>query len=377
LSADKDRPVPDTAIYRSLVEETSDWIWEMDVLGRYSYVNPVVGRLLGYAPCEMIGQPAIDFLSGQAAGPDAARLRSLLADQRPFAGFEASWTAKTGQLVMLESSGLPFVDGAGRLSGFRGISRDVSSRREAQNRMQEKLMRSERLAATGLLAASIAHEINSPLQGVLALLSVVKTQYSADSDLLQQIDLIRSAFNSIRDMTRRLLDLNRPAMEATQPVMINRVIEETVALLQGHLKRHKVVAELNLGDALPRIIASPQQLGQLILNLINNAVEAISGVSAHDTGLVQQTFFGGKISIKSSMTPAHIRIDVADNGPGISEEDLPHLFEPFYTRKKAAGMGIGLSICQSIVEACHGTLCAANHPDGGAVFSISLPYKAV
>jgi PAS domain S-box-containing protein len=377
LSADKDRPAPETQNYRCLVEETSDWLWEMNPLGRFTYVNPLVGRLLGYAPGEMIGRSAFEFLSGQADGADAARLRDLLAARQSFAGAEASWLAKTGQIVVLESSGVPFLDASGLPGGFRGISRDISDRRQAQRRMQETLIRSERLAATGLLAASIAHDINSPLQGILALLSVVRAQNATHPGLLQQIDLIKSAFNNIRELTRRLLDLNRPALEAPQPVMINRVIEDTVALLQGHLKRHKVAVELNLGEALPRVIASPQQLGQLMLNLINNAVEAISGVSSHDTGLVQQTFFGGKISIRTSMTPAHICIEVADNGPGISEEDLLQLFEPFYTRKKAGGMGIGLSICRSIVETCQGTLTAANHPDGGAVFSITLPHKAV
>jgi PAS domain S-box-containing protein len=363
-------------LYRCLVEETSDWIWEMNALGCYTYVNPAVSRLLGYEPHEMLHQPAFDFLSGQADGPDAVRLKGLLADSKPFSAFEAFWSAKNGQTVVLESSAVPFIDPVGRFGGFRGISRDVGGRGQDHNWMQEKLIRSERLAATGLLVTSIAHEINSPLQGILALLGVVKTQNSADPELLHQIDLIESAFASIQALTRRLLNLNRPAMEAQQPMMINQVIEETVALLQGYLKRHKVVSALNLAQDLPRIIGSPQQLGQLILNLINNAVEAISGISAHDTGLVQQTFFGGKISIRTRMTPAHIRIDVADNGPGIAEEDLPHLFDPFFTRKKAGGMGVGLPICRSIVEACQGSLTAANQPEGGAVFTIMLPYKA-
>jgi PAS domain S-box-containing protein len=373
VNADRNRPVPEKDFFRCLVEESGDWIWELDDLGCYTYVNPVVGRLLGYAPGEMIGRSVFDFLDCQEDGSDAVRLREALARQQPFSALEASWTAKDGQRLVLESSAMPYGDASGKIVGFRGISRDVSSRRQLLRRLEEKLIRAERLAATGLLAASIAHEINSPLQGILALISLIKAQNPADPALPQQIDLIGSAFISIRDLTRRLLDLNRPAMEARQPVMVNRIIEESVALLQGYLKRHKVVAELNLEENLPRIIASPQQLGQLMLNLINNAVEAISGVSSRDSGPVQQTFFGGKITICTSATTTHIRIEVADNGPGISDEDLPHLFEPFYTRKTEPGMGVGLFICRRIVEACQGTMAAANHSAGGAVFSILLP----
>ncbi|NNF98333.1 MAG: PAS domain-containing protein [Desulfobacteraceae bacterium] len=240
---------------------------------------------------------------------------------------------------------------------------------------QDRLVRSERLAATGKLAASIAHEINSPLQGISSLLNVIRKSRPTDDELIDNLDLIKGAFASIRDTVNRLLDLNRPAHQIKQPVDINLIVTETLALVRGHLKKTKVTIQLDLSPDLPRVVASQQQLSQVFLNLINNAVEAMTGLSAVDTTMKQQTFFGGSIHIHSEWDRKNSMVNVtfSDNGPGIPEEELEHIFDPFFTRKKVMGMGVGLSICHGIIDDLKGVIAAENGKHGGAVFSIRLP----
>ena len=169
------------------------------------------------------------------------------------------------------------------------------------------------------------------------------------------------------------MNLTRPGKENKQPVKVNRVIEDTISLLGGRLKKERIIADLDLNTEISDIIVSPGQLGQVFMNLINNSIEAIGGVSRPGAGWIERTPKGGKIIISTSADKNNIVINFADSGPGISDDDLEHIFDPFYTRKKTVGMGIGLSICSGIIEDHNGTIEAGNTPEGGAIFTIKLP----
>ena len=241
--------------------------------------------------------------------------------------------------------------------------------------LEDQMIRSERLAATGKLAASIAHEINSPLQGITILLNSIASSHKGDEKLLENLDLVKGGFVNIRDIVRKLLDLNRPGKENKQSMNINGVIEDTATLLKDYLKKCKVKIILNLSSKVPGITASPQQLGQVFMNLVNNAAEAMMGASESKDGGKSGEITHRTITIKSNRKKNNIIIEVGDTGPGISKEDLEHIFDPFYTRKKKMGMGIGLSICHGIIEDHNGTIAAINAPERGTVFTITLPIE--
>ena len=134
-----------------------------------------------------------------------------------------------------------------------------------------------------------------------------------------------------------------------------------------------VSIKLNLAAQTSTINASPQQIGQVIMNLINNAVESITNAPDIQEKLNPSTQIGGEISIDTHNRKENIIITVKDNGPGISENDLEKIFDPFFTRKKTLGMGVGLSICYGIIEDHKGMIYAGNSSKGGAVFTIRLP----
>ena len=211
------------------------------------------------------------------------------------------------------------------------------------------------------------------MQGITALLSVIRGKYDTDKELLNQLDLIKSAFISIRNTVRNLIDLNRPGKEKKQLMEVDYVIENTVALIRSYLTKNMVNVQLKLTAGSTKINASPQQIGQVIMNLINNAVDAMVNSPEFQNRLKGSRSFGGEIEIETVRQEEEIVITVKDTGPGISEHDLNRIFDPFFTRKKMMGMGIGLSICHGIIEDHKGTIVATNSKEGGAVLTIKLP----
>jgi PAS domain S-box-containing protein len=283
--------------------------------------------------------------------------------------FELNLKTKNGKLIPNEIN-CRYVSYLGEYC-YLCVARDITQTKMLQN----QLIRSERLAATGQLAASIAHEINSPLQGITALLNVIRTKYKKDKKLLEQLDLVKSAFESIRDTVRNLIDLNRPGKEKKQPMDINQVIENTSTLVRSFLIKSRVRINLNLAAKKSKLTASPQQLGQVFMNLINNAVEAITGSPEFKKKLKEDPTYSGDVFIETFNQNNDLVIKVKDSGPGIAKKDLEYIFDPFFTRKKTMGMGVGLSICYGIIEDHKGNIIAGNDKDGGAVFTITLPLQ--
>jgi PAS domain S-box-containing protein len=283
--------------------------------------------------------------------------------------FELNLKTKNGKLIPNEIN-CRYVSYLGEYC-YLCVARDITQTKMLQN----QLIRSERLAATGQLAASIAHEINSPLQGITALLNVIRTKYKKDKKLLEQLDLVKSAFESIRDTVRNLIDLNRPGKEKKQPMDINQVIENTSTLVRSFLIKSRVRINLNLAAKKSKLTASPQQLGQVFMNLINNAVEAITGSPKFKKKLKEDPTYSGDVFIETFNQNNDLVIKVKDSGPGIAKKDLEYIFDPFFTRKKTMGMGVGLSICYGIIEDHKGNIIAENDKDGGAVFTITLPLQ--
>ena len=179
---------------------------------------------------------------------------------------------------------------------------------------------------------------------------------------------MEKAFGSIGNITRKLLDLNRPGLGDRQIMDLNKVVVDVTALMRSHLRRNRVRLELQLEPQLPRIEASPQQISQVILNLVNNSMQALES----DNVMADDSHRAG-IDVRTYGDNGHVIIEVADNGPGIDPDELETVFDLFYTSNKSDGMGIGLSLCRSIIEQNGGWIKACNRRTGGAVFKFALP----
>ncbi|MEE4603879.1 MAG: PAS domain S-box protein [Desulfobacteraceae bacterium] len=351
--------------YKELFDNANEGVFLLNSEGQFIDTNDRMLESTGYNKAEILKLGITNIVETNQIPYVESMLRKVRAQKE--SRFELNIKTINGRILPNEIN-CRTVLYLGRPC-FLCIARDITETKLLHN----QLLKSEGLATTGQLAASIAHEINSPLQGITALLGVIRLKYKHDKGLLGQLELINNAFISIRNTVRNLIDLNRPGREKKQPMNVNQVIENTVALTRSHLKKNMVSIKLNLAAKISTINASPQQIGQVIMNLVNNAVESIINAPDFQEKLNQPTPFGGEISIDTYNREENIIISVKDNGPGISESDLEKVFDPFFTRKKNMGMGIGLSICQSIIEDHKGVLYANNVPQGGAVFTIRLP----
>ncbi len=230
---------------------------------------------------------------------------------------------------------------------------------EKTRRIRDHLIQSETLATTGRLAATVAHEVNTPLQGITSLLDNLSYLCAETDGADEIIGLVKRAFTQIRDTVRRLHSLNLPVRVRKQPVSLNDTITETAAILGEMSKKRGVRLQLDLDPDLPRIHGAPQALTQVFINLMANAIDALPD--------------GGRVTVTTASETSGVVVTVSDTGPGLADADLPHLFSPFFTREKPQGMGIGLFVCRGIVADHGGSLSAANTPEGGAAFTVRLP----
>jgi PAS domain S-box-containing protein len=351
--------------YKELFENVGDSVFILNRGGIIMECNDRAYKSTGFSHPELVSRPLFALVPPAQSESVRSILQELLSAKE--ARFEVAFLTKPGGTVPHELN-CRYVVYLGEPC-FLCVARDVTQTK----RLQSQLIRSERLAATGQLAASIAHEINSPLQGISALLNVLRSTYTDDNYLQRKLDLVGSAFISIRDTVKNLIDLNRPGKEKKQLTDVHQVINNTVALVKSLLMKNLIAVRLELEAADATLFASPQQIGQVLMNLINNAVESITGEPGYFENAHHTPGGGGRIVVRTCNRGAELVIEVQDSGPGIPEADVNRIFDPFFTKKKTMGMGVGLTICHGIIEDHQGKITAANAPEGGAVLSIALP----
>jgi PAS domain S-box-containing protein len=353
--------------YKELFDNVAEGVFILNHKGQFIETNERVLETTGYSKEELLTLNITDLVEPDQI--DFVKKTLAQVGRKKEIRFELSLKSKANGRIPNEIN-CRYVSYLGEFC-YLCVARDITQTKMLQN----QLIRSERLAATGQLAASIAHEINSPLQGITALINVIRNQHKKDKKLLEQLDLVKSAFESIRDTVRNLIDLNRPGKEKKQPVDVNQVIENTATLVRSYLTKSRVKINLNMAAKNAMLTASPQQLGQVLMNLINNAVDSITGAPGFQKKLKENPAYNGDILIDTFNQKKEFVIKIKDSGPGIAKADLERIFDPFFTRKKTMGMGVGLSICHGIIEDHKGYIVANNSKDGGAVFTITLPLK--
>lgn len=266
---------------------------------------------------------------------------------------EFEYIVSDGTAMTLGYHVAPFDDSKGKLTGYIVNFRDITNIR----RMEAALKKADRLVALGELSARMAHEIRNPLAalcGSVQLLSIATNIQEPDARLLA---IVTREAERLDQLISEFLMYARPATPQLEQTGLHAYIEEEFLFL-AHDPRFASITLQNMVPKSAEIAVDPNQLHQVIINLLQNAADAMPD--------------GGKIRIESIFTPAAARISVTDNGVGIAEDAVQHLFEPFWTTKPA-GTGLGLAISYRIIEAHGGTLSVESPPAGGCRFVISLP----
>ena len=246
---------------------------------------------------------------------------------------------------------------------------------------QKEIIRAEKLASVGRLSAGIAHEIGNPIGIVIGYLDLLKQPDLTGEEKSEYIRRTEDELNRINTIIRQLLDLSRPSKEGVEPIQVHDIIRDITEVIKFQPLMSGITIELALNAPNDRVLADPNQLRQVFLNLMINAADAIASHEARQTG-------GGRITIESSVASAAaesgpdgqdsrqpmLTVEVSDNGPGIAEENLGNIFDPFFTTKEPGkGTGLGLSVSFMIIEGAGGRITAGSRSGSGTVMTLTLP----
>ncbi len=243
---------------------------------------------------------------------------------------------------------------------IEAATKELATANDVLFKTQQRLARSERLAVVGQIAASLAHEIGTPLNSISGHLELLAANHPNDADTQRRTLIIERQLSFIVSTVKRLLEWTHKRRLVFEPLDVNALIEELLWLVSPTLEKNSVVATLNREDKLPLIPAHRDSLQQVFLNLINNSIEAMPA--------------GGNIEITTSLNSATGRAEILfrDSGTGIGADTAQHLFEPMWTTKPS-GSGFGLVIAEEVMNDHAGEIAFLENPDGGAIFRLTLP----
>lgn len=356
--------------FHQLANNIQEIFWMVDAVTKQAiYVNPAFEHITGRTIESLLDAP---LSYREIIHPDDRLhvLRTL--DEAASTGIfdeEFRIVRPDGTIRWVSAQGFPIRDGQGRLYRLAGVVQDITQRKWAEQDLREshaELARVARTATMGEVAASISHEIRQPLTAIVAAGSATLHWLARQPPNLEEAreavsKVIRDA-NHASAVIERIRDLLKGSSPQLKPLDVNEVIREVLVLVANDLVKGGVAARTALAADLPVVLGDRVLLQHVLLNLTMNALDAMSMVTGRPRELL----------IQSTKDSDGVLIQVQDSGKGIDSEQLPRIFEPFFTTK-AEGIGLGLSISRSIIEAFGGRLWAASASPHGAVFQFTLP----
>ena len=362
------------ARFRDYAETASDWFWEIGPDYKFTLLTE---NAFGSHSADRIGTACWDNALDLETEPEKWRLvRATLDARKPFRDFVYLALDGGGSPMDVKASGRPSFDADGEFRGYRGTGTDVTALRrvEAEGRENERryreaqleLAHANRVVTMGQLTASITHEVNQPITAAITYALAARRFLSSVPPNLREVDdalsLIVREGNRAGDVVGRIRTLFKKTPARKDAVEINDAIQEVVALTRTEAANNGVSVQTQLAEGLPRVKGDRVQLQQVLLNLIINAIEAMRDVGEE----------GREILIITRNEPPGVSVEVRDSGPGLAPATLDRVFEAFYTTKPS-GLGLGLSICRSIIEAHNGELWASPNEPHGAIFCFVAP----
>lgn len=372
--------------HREIFENAQDAIWVHDLEGYITSANKAAEALTGYSIKEAQQANKInvrDFLTTESLALASQIRQKLFAGEKVEQPYEQRIIRRDGKEAIVKlSTSVIYEDGVPK--GFQNIARDVTREKEMQDQLQkayqelseshrrlkesqQQLIQAEKLTSLGQLAASIAHEVNNPLSGILTYTQLLEKKIKTDNYdkemALNYLSRMEAELVRSTKLIRNLLDFARQSAPAFRQVNVNEVINRAFDLTShsAQLQHIEVIKELD--QSLPTLMADFDQLQQVFTNLILNAIQAMPN--------------GGRLTIRTLKRDGHVVVEVQDTGCGISPENMQKLFTPFFTTKKEVkGVGLGLAVSYGIIQRHNGRIEVKSKEGVGSTFTVSLPINS-
>ncbi|MFH0809163.1 MAG: PAS domain S-box protein [Pseudomonadota bacterium] len=349
--------------YRALVEQAQEGIWRWDAVGRTTFANRRLIEITGYSLDELTNMSFLDLLSEEESHTEAQMFLEAI---RPGGCAQHIFTlrCKDGHRVVVSLESCAVMDeSSGKFSGAVTCVSDITERK----RLADQLMQSEKLAALGELISGVAHELNNPLTTVVgrSQLLALRGLIDGEEKLKRDLKIISQEALRASKIVHNLLTFARRQRPEKRPLNINEILDRTLDLRSYQFRVSNIEIERHFASDLPAIEGDFQQLQQVVLNILNNAEQALTEAGR-----------GGKIRMESryERSRRRIMVRISDNGPGMVQEVLGRIFDPFFTTKPVGkGTGLGLSLSYGIIKEHGGEIEATSEPGRGTAFVFRLP----
>jgi len=352
-----------------------------DVDGTLVYVNRAFCDLVGFGPEELIGRATpMPYWPPDAIADSMSRHLRNMAGHAPRDGYEARWVRSDGRPIDVMLYEAPLVDASGRHIGWMGSILDITERKRLEERERHQtdtMAHQARLTMLGEVASALAHQLNQPLTSITGYAAGVKRLLERagqpDARLVDAMTRLGDQAAEAGRIVKRIREFLTRRSPQRETMDLGEAAHRALALLARELRRLQLHVEWAVAPGLPPVDADPVLIEQVVLNLVRNACDEMSGVPAPQRRLrISVARAGSSAKPGASDAEGFLRLDVDDAGPGLRGRSVEQLVTPFYSTKPD-GMGMGLAICRSIVEAHHGAFDAVASAFGGARFSFTLP----
>jgi PAS domain S-box-containing protein len=334
-----------------------------DVNGKIIYVNPAFEKASGYSRDELIGKNPNIFGSGKYPKGFWENVWTSIKAGNVWTG-EVENKKRNGEAFLSYLLISPVVDRSGKVVGYFGVHRDITE----QRRLEQQLFQAQKMESIGTLAAGIAHEVGNPLTSISSLVQVVQ-RTTQDDFTKEKLELIKHQVTRISKIIRDLVDFSRPSTYEAKLTDVNMCVRHALDIVRVGKKSKSIDFVLNLDPGIPSLHLVPDQVEQVFINILINAVDAVFDVQQHHPERTE-----GRVTISSSVAGEHLEVMITDNGKGMSEEEVKQIFEPFFTTKGVGeGTGLGLWVSYGIVKSFHGHIRVQSRVGDGASFTILLP----
>ena len=324
--------------------------------------NQAAEQLTGLSQAQVLDRPCTDiFAATPTVGAMVQGTRQLALNQS--AGEENLIIARRRVPVRLSCS--PIWDAGDQVQGTALVIQDLSY----QRKLEDEARRNETLARLGGLVAGLAHEVKNPLGGIKGAAQLLAQRFTGQPEVAEYTGIMIREIDRLSRLVEQLLMLGAPPTPEPSPVNVHKVIHDVLALMAPDLDAKHSSVQLQIDPSLPEVRGEEAQLTHVFLNVVKNAVEAMTDPGRLRITTRMETDFH---ILRRTGSGKFLRVEFADNGPGFAAADLDRIFEPFFTTKPR-GSGLGLALCERIVAAHGGDIYADNGREGGGVVTVSLP----
>ncbi len=361
--------------YRTILDTIEEAYFETDYRGRLTFVNDAAGRIMGYSAQELLGMHFRHYATHQATREVIRAFVKMVQSGDPVRVITYPVTTKNGENKILDLSAALIHENTGKITGFRGLARDVTAKFIAQRekeKLQGQLNYAQRMEAVGTLAGGIAHDFNNLLMGVMGNVSLLETKIGRDSPLSSYLQAIEHCVESGASLTRQLLGYARGGKYRVTSVDLNEAVKRTTDMFGRTKKEVRILT--HYADKAQLVNADQGQIDQVLLNLYVNAWQAMTDnmtLRVSTDCVVLDAAFTTPFSAKPG---SYAAIKVQDQGKGIAPEIMKRIFDPFFTtRKMGRGTGLGLASAFGIIKNHGGIIDVQSQVGKGSTFTIYLP----